>query len=272
MALAAHISNETAAIIDTGRKRFFPKLWMGVIKEYDEHDSEVWSWDASKYVEQSDLLASMKQNSHEVSDFHENAFYFDEHNQIIYLSMAGIDRILKIQYPSGKVLAEYGNKIYQHKQNDITSTPIDLRSMYANEYFHNPHGLKFSGDGYFYLCSGSGMNTGNGGNGYPQILKLKESGGRIKKVWEFDCRDYVAQQKQNAGGGGNVVAITDSTLFVSMCLPHNELFIVNERKELLWSAVSEIYQEQEKTWGPYPKYRASVITRAQLEQMIWRER
>ena len=43
-------------------------------------------------------------------DMHENAFYFDERNKKIYLSFRVCSRILKIDYPSGKVDREYGEK------------------------------------------------------------------------------------------------------------------------------------------------------------------
>ncbi len=276
MALTAKISTETAANIDTGQKRFFPIMSTGSIKEYDEQSNEVWSWEAPMYAMQSDMRALMERYSNVVWDLHENAFFFDERTQTVYLSLAGIDRMLKIQYPSGKVLAEYGNKISPNELIDSEKTSLDLRSVYANKYFHNPHALKYSVGGNIYLCSSSGINnnakTGNWGNGYPKILKLKESGDSIKNSWELDCRKYLGDKINDAGGGGNVVPISDSTLFVSMCNPHNEMFIVNTRKELLWSAVTEIYQPYEKTWGPYPRYRASVVTRKQLEQMIWSER
>ena len=41
-------------------------------------------------------------------DVHENAFFFDEKNKVIYISFKYISTIIKLKYPEGIVLNTYG--------------------------------------------------------------------------------------------------------------------------------------------------------------------
>ncbi len=258
---------------DTGKNRFFPALSVSSLKEFDRNGNEVWLWDASKYAKQGDLQTFRERYSDRVIDLHENAFYFDEGNSVVYLSLAGINRILKIQYPSGQVLAEYGSKVPSGTRTMPGSSPMGLRKLFENKMFHNPHAVKLSADGLLYLCSADiqrDSRTGEISRSYPKVLMMKESGGTLKKTWELDCRQYISGIQNVCGGGGNVVELPGNALFVSMCMPYSNMFIVDKDKHLLWNAVTEVRQPGGQGWTQYPRYRASVVTRQQLEHMIWR--
>ena len=67
--------------------------------------------------------------------------------------------------------------------------------------------------------------------------------------------------------GGNVLELPDSSLFVSV--PFGSIFIVNRSKEVLWSAVCEKRKLSQPNWDEVVLYRASIITRKELERLIW---
>jgi hypothetical protein len=257
-----------------GRKRFFPRFFTSTIQEFDEKGKLVWSWNSQDYIQRSDLQALHKQYSAAHLDLHENAFCFDEKNNVIYLCMAGISRIVKIQYPSGKVLATYGT-VYRSSAPGIDTTTqtggVELGQMLANGMFGNPHALKLSGDGCIYVYSSkkdSGKYADGRSHCYPKILKMKQAGHALEKVWELNCEALAKEPKEANGGGGNVMELPGNRLFVSLGIPYSDMYIVDADKSILWSAMVDVYIPNNNSWMPYLKYRASIITRQQLEQLI----
>ncbi len=255
-------------------KKFFPHMCYSMLTEFDKDRNKVWSWRSSDYIQQSDLHTLQDQNPKIPINLHENAFCFDEKDSVIFLSMAGINRIVKIQYPSGNVLMEDGKKaaanIYDTslQNNEITRRKPD------NKLFPSQHSLSYSDDHYLYTYKNNRSLGAEGGNingacNYPQILKLKESGDTLENVWNYDCKPIIKDRKISNGGGGNIVILPDHSLFVSMNIPYGDVFIADTNKKILWSAVIENFANN--TWEPVSRYRASIITRAQPEQLIWNE-
>jgi hypothetical protein len=107
----------------------------------------------------------------------------------------------------------------------------------------------------------------------------------LEKIWEYQCTpDGINRRKQlsvpqkdlngrllqaHHTSGGNVIEMPDNSLFVSMSGPYCKVFIVSQDKEILWSALPEKRNPVEKEWNPVSEYRASIITREQLENVIW---
>jgi len=95
----------------------------------------------------------------------------------------------------------------------------------------------------------------------------------LKKIWEYECiPDGGHAKKESAGGGGNVIELPDTSLFVSMGGSFCKIFIVDEAKEVLWCAVPEEWVAGEKKWEVAPQYRASIIENKEaLEKLIWNQ-
>ncbi|NDC42674.1 MAG: hypothetical protein EBZ77_14185, partial [Chitinophagia bacterium] len=73
---------------------------------------------------------------------------------------------------------------------------------------------------------------------------------------------------QNAGGGGNLLAMPGVQFFISDCLPLSDMCIVNRNRKILWSALSEYHTND--GWTAVGQYRASVVaSQAGLENVIW---
>jgi Arylsulfotransferase (ASST) len=238
-------------IIEEKRKRMFSKL-----VEYDSYNNVVWEWKSSDYYKTSDLAKYTFPTRGDIKsqDLHENAFYFDERSKVIYLSYKNINRVIKIKYPEGNVLATYGQLYDGNGQ------------AYGGELFCGQHSVSRSADGYMFL-----FNNNTCRNGYPLVEKLRESDtGTVMPqiVWQYECNN---DQPVTPGGfpsGGHVIEMPDHSLFIATAGPDSKLFIVNMNKEILWSAVAE--KKEGDQWVPNTHYRASIVPgRKELEKIIW---
>jgi Arylsulfotransferase (ASST) len=266
------------------------KTFFGTIIEYDEKGSVVWSWKSSGYFIGSDVENYTPPNMMKVVDVHENAFYFDEKDSVIYVSFRNINRIVKLKYPGGNVIGAYGEK-YQK------GVPAK-----GNGFFCEQHGCKRSSDGYLLLFNNNVCNSED--KTLPEVLMMEEPvtyGDSLKIVWKFGCTDdevhadpmvnkikerrmksdnnrgvrpNVAQMKIKPNSGGNVIELPDHSIFVAMNTQYGKVFIVSRDKQLLWSAVPEKFNPRDNAWYVSPvQYRASMITDQKLlENLVWQSK
>lgn len=253
-------------------------LPFGTVIEYDEKGKVVWSWRSSDYFKGSDLYNHKTEDGRfDVADVHENSFFFDEKNKCVYVSFRSVSRILKVKYPEGKVIADYGN-MYDPDSGET-----------ANELFYGQHCVKVSHDGYLYLYNNNALQEG-----LPSIIMMQEPvGGKgyLKKIWEYVCsldgvsddeqktynKQMARMRNENKAGplkthftaGGSVTELPDQSILASMNAPCSKVFIVTRDKKILWSALPEIMGSN-GIWSSYPTYRVSMITNPEdLEKLIW---
>jgi len=231
----------------------------GSLMEYDKAGNIVWEWKALDYVRHADLM------KHDLSkskgfDVHANSFWFDEKGKVIYISLRNANRIVKIRYPDGKLLAAYG---------DPGTDP-------AHGLFCGQHSVGRTADGCISLYDN---NVCAKDSALPKVLLLREPADGKENVsiaWQYDCTvDGLPAVKHPAGEyttGGNVTELPDGELMVSMSYPYGKIFIINRNKETTWSAVAEQRGAYSTNWEMVPQYRASIITnRQQLEHLVWGE-
>jgi len=234
----------------------------GTIIEYDEKGHVVWSWKTSAYLPKSDLIYyhTGTDTTFKSPSVHENSFYFDEENKFIYLGCRDISRILKIKYPEGNVLSTYGETF---KPGYTTEASKGL--------FCNQHSIHRSKNGYLYVFNNNVCKPG----APPEVLVLKEynhNKNKLKKIWEYQCEFGQDFSKIDKTVGGNVIDLPDASIFVSMGGEYPRIFIVSMDKELIWSAVQEIWNIYKKKWEVCEQYRASIIVqREDLEKLIWNQ-
>ncbi len=240
----------------------YQEVEFGDIKEYDENSRLVWSWSSEKYFEGTDIFLCKNEQGLLDLDPHENGFYFDTAANNIYLSCRNISRILKIKYPQGEVLESYGN----------TYKPGGGKEL-GNELFCDQHCIRRSDSGYLYLFDNNDCNMPNP----PKILLLREPavhGNKLEKIWEYTCNPLNAKPAKTTRikPGGNLAELPNHSIFVQMSWNYNCLFIVNRKKQVLWSAYPELWNAKEKKWeAMLYQYRASIITdRKALEELIWK--
>jgi hypothetical protein len=228
----------------------------GALVEYDEKGNAVWSWESSKYLPGADFAYFNPTDTNTKYDAHENAFYFDERNKVIYLGFRNLNRIIKIAYPAGKVLGTYGENF----------KPGAKHAGEGDGLFCNQHSIGRTQDGYLYYFNNNSCRN----NEVPSVVMLQEPVSltdTLKKVWEYSCP--VEGDYKNFVSGGNATELPDRSLFVNMGSKYSKLLIVNRDKKILWSALPEKYEAVEQRWLPMHEYRATIISREEMERLIW---
>jgi Arylsulfotransferase (ASST) len=247
------------------RYRMMPKMPFGTLMEYDEQGKLVWSWRSASYFRSSDVLYYTNVHGRPVNDVHQNSFYFDEKNKTIYVGYKTINRIVKLKYPEGTVVASYG-EVYKK---DVPPK--------GNGLFCYQHSCKLSSKGNLYLFNNNSCSP----TLVPQLIEMEEPRSPtdpLKVVWQYNCPiEPIDERTQRAfldnpdlTSGGNIIELPDESFFASMCIPFPKVFIVGRDKKLLWSAIPEGWNSTDNKWMPIPQYRASIITsRRELETLIW---
>jgi hypothetical protein len=241
---------------DTGYKQCV----FGTLIEYDEAGNIVWSWKSSQYLVNLDFAYYMRNDNTKRYDPHENAFFFDEKNSCIYLGYRNLSRIIKIEYPSGKVLRTYG-EIFKP---GIPETGADLLC--------NQHSIRCSPDGYLYVFNNNSCRLTDS---LPTVVFLQEPvspADTFKKIWEYTCPIdgyFPKNLPKKFGAGGNTIELPDRDVFINMGSEYSRLLIVNREKQILWSGLPERFMEPDGIWTSIKEYRANIISRKDLEAMIW---
>ena len=246
--------------VAAGSDSFYNSVAYGTVIEYDEKGKIVWAWKSSGYFIGSDIKYFTIPQTMTVFDVHQNAFYFDEQNKVIYISFRHIGRILKIKYPEGTVLAAYGEKFKKGIPNA------------GNGVFCGQHSVRHSPNGYLYL-----FNNGCDPQSPPKVSVLKEpvnDSGGLEVLWQYQCNLEGLPEEHHKTYWypiwGNVVELPDSSLFVCTGSDHTKLFIVSRSKDELWSAVPEKWFPEKNEWHSVPQYRSGIIyDRRQMDGLIW---
>jgi len=263
--ITAHDSADRMLRFDKANNKWSQQIIVGTIDEFDRRGKRVWSWSAADYLMHSDLYDRKKTNGQfDLTDTHENAFFFDEKKNELYVSFRNINRIVKLQYPSGKVLDVFGT-LY---------TPGDRELN--NDLFCGQHNCRVSKDGYLYCFNN---NTCNYPCQKPTIIMIQQPAGpngQMKKVWEYQCTvDGLSASEHprlTFETGGSVFELPDGSMFCSTGNnPYCKIFIVDHNKNILWAALPEVWNKKTKDWVIDAGYRASIITRKQLEGIIWND-
>ncbi len=255
------MNHQNNVMYDSINKAFYQKVEFGTIIEYDINGDIVWSWKSSKYFIGSDVYKHTSSDGiFDISDTHENAFYFDEKAKAIYVSCKNINRILKVQYPSGKILKVYGK----------LNTPDD--PGYDNNLFHGQHNCRLTKEGYISVYNNNDLDSGS----LPTLLLMQEPVSEkdtLKKVWEYQCTTErgTTENVPSFAAKGSVMELADGSFLACMTsVEYCKIFIVNRDKRILWSAMPERWYPNEHKWKAIVEYRASMIlNKKELEELIW---
>ena len=235
----------------------YQRARFSILTEYDKEGHVIWSWSSSKHLLGSDFDYFKPIDSNLKFDPHQNAFAFDEGNKVIYSSFRNMDRVIKIEYPSGKILATYGEKFKPRMPQT------------GKGFFCNPHCIRVSPKGYLYYFNNNSCRMTDS---LPTVVMLKEpaSGkGKMEKIWEYGCTEESGYKKRFESGG-SVMELPDGSIYTCMGSDYSKLFIVTRNKKILWSAIPEIYYPHEHKWKVPRQDRSTIISRADLEKLIWK--
>ena len=229
--------------------RYYADVAYGTLIEYNSKKKVIWSWKSAQSFTDADLFAPVMFENDRVPGFHHNAFYFDIKNKVIYNSFRDIDRILKISYPSGRLLATYGRK---------GNSP----GLYTGQ-----HSCRIDSKGNLYLFNNNfSMNVSREAQNVSSVMVLKEEPrDSLTLLSVFDC-DIDNETTVNAKGGGNVYELENGNMLVCMGTA-SRIFILGDNK-VRWHAFVE--NKNENRWLYRAIYRVGVIEgKEQLQQLIF---
>jgi hypothetical protein len=229
------------------------------IVEFDIPGKVVWEYRSSAYFTGSDILYHRDPDGSVNCRVHDNGFFFDERSQTILISFKDISRLLKVSYPDGKVLGAYGGKFTpQFKQGN-------------NSNYCYQHCCKVAEDGSIYLYNNNSCHPAE----MPSVVRLrapKTGSGELSRIAEYKCTLEEADKKDSAtmeyGIGGSVTSLPDQSFFVSMSGNYGKMFIVSPTNEILWSAMAEKFDSNQKIWLKVQQYRTSIVMDAKQKEAL----
>ncbi len=239
------------------KNKIYLRVACGTIIEYDSNQNVVWYWKSASVFTSKTQLGK---NAKLLLDSHENAFAFDEEKKYIYVSFKNYSQIWKIKYPTGELIELYG------RQND---SDTDYTHLFCHQ-----HCCKISDNGYLYVFNNNICNPQE----TPTVAIFREpttTEGKLKKIWEYHHPykgDFTAVRIAQGSSGGSVQELPTGEIFVAMCNPYGNIFIVGRDKKLYFDAILEKKNTPDKTWSIQSSYRCSmIINKSQFDNLIWCE-
>lgn len=251
--------------------RYYKKIVCGTLIEYDAQGNVAWTWKSSEHFEDKDYFRPMKALKLPFdSKTYMNGFEFDEQNNVIYVSFKNINRIVKIKYPSGKVINSFGEEI----NTDLSIQP--------NSPFYGQHSCRVdrkTNNLYLYNnnCNDfeefSGSNMDERGKIISHVSIYRQPAndiGALEKIWDFPCElSGQAGKPVVSTKGGSVSLLEDNCMLINMGTL-NHMMIINKDKKLVWDASPYITDATGSKMAMVP-YRCNHITKSDIERFVFRE-
>ncbi|OSZ82951.1 hypothetical protein CAP35_02370 [Chitinophagaceae bacterium IBVUCB1] len=255
---------DTGNTVVRNNKRY-RKSTSGNILEYDKSGKLVWSWRSSDIFPSNEITGF--NNRRISSGTHMNSFYFDEDSNVVYIGFRNISKILKIKYPSGKLIAMYSGKMPERFQRSERAEAV--RGNVVNEdeeMFSSQHACRVE-KGRVYIFNNNTTKSTDFAS-MAQIYKEPESNsGMLRKIWSYPCN---IDTFTTAGSptGGSIYPISDTTMLV--CTGGSgRVFIVDMKKNLLWNAIP-YFKRMDGELKPLPQYRVSYLRKEDLYMFLFK--
>jgi hypothetical protein len=233
---------------------FFKKLAMGSLIEYNAGKDIIWYWKSGEYFSDADLFTKQTYRGLITSSTHMNGFYFDESNKVIYTTYRDVNRIVKISYPSGMVLAAYGENFTNNN------------TLAGDGWFYGIHHPTILADGTLCIFNNNHRSDHPADISEKQtstILIIREpykNSEQLSIISTIRCNiDTFATS--HSGAGGSVYELPNRDLLTCMGSA-NRTFIIDRKNNIKWNALYEMRNEQ--AWIPYSCYRISPLPHQQL--------
>lgn len=242
---------------------YYKKLTLGNLIEYDPMTNEViWSWKSIDHFSDQDLFTyTSGMSGTMLVDMHLNSFYFDSTESVIYMSFRNTSEVIKIAYPSGKILKRFG--------------PIwsDTGDSTGNRLFYGQHCVQKTSDNQIVLFNnntkGRTRRSDTGAiylESFVSMYRETNTKTGMEETWKYSC-DIDTFTTGGTGVGGGVIPMPDGC-FLACVGGAGRIFIVNRNKKLIWNAVTKTVDIQ-GTWYVSALYRAYYITQKELTEFIF---
>lgn len=197
----------------------YGKVEFPLVIEYDKKGKVAWSWNGENYLDPDPFM----QRKDSVYFFelkpHVNAFSTDKKNEFVYVGLRNLNRIIKIEKKTGKVVDAWGDK-------RSSSSPAKYVAL------NRQHDANILDDGTIAVFNN---NDYPGLDSFARVLILSQQARDSNSViWSFDC-DFDSVDRHAPRTGGNVDQLKNGNLLVCMGTP-GRIFEVTRDKKIVWSA------------------------------------
>lgn len=203
----------------------------GTIIEYTFWGKPVWVWRSKDYFKDSEIFNSKNAQGKPMASLHLNAFSVDEKGDYVYAGFRDLNRIIKIEKATGKVVGDYGGGLFWH-QHDASILPDGKIAVFNNDSISDP---KISSSAIVFAPPA-------------------KPGEKPRITWKFDCKmDSLSDGKSLKMG--SIDLLPNGNYLVNMGAV-NRVIEVSKDKKVHWDIFVESWSEQEKKWIESKQYRA----------------
>jgi len=225
----------------------FVPVEFGVIVEYDRSGKIVWKWDSYPYMRPAEIEFKMQPDGRWAFSTHMNAFRQVNENGVeyVYAGFRDLDRIVKIEKTSGKVVATYGRR---------------MNSGYGwinPGFFHAQHDVTPLSDGNIAVFNNDSVSK-NGVVSSIVIFSPGSNGNDSKLVWRFAC-DFDKATSGKSEKCGGVDELPNKNLLVNFGNINRTIEISRDGK-IVWDAFTESYANDSLGWVAAGQYRSHYCT------------
>lgn len=219
---------------------YYKKIESPTLLRYDTNGKVVWYWKASEHLKDEEYFAHRLDDAF-LSTPHLNSFYFLEDKNLIYLSYRNYNRVVKMEYPSGKVLANYEPPTLQYR---------------SDVMFWGQHNVSVTDDGLIYMFDNNTDRRTNT-TSHVRIFRENIKNNTLDMIWSFSC-DIDTFAEKCGVSGGSVYMLKDRDILVSTG-SSGRSFIVSYDKQILWNFIAYRKDPSKEVWHKRGKYRTRCI-------------
>jgi hypothetical protein len=209
------------------------------ITEWKPDNTVAWTWDAQRYLANSDLEKERLLERKSDTYAHNNGFQYNEKNNEIYLSFRDLNSIIVIDKKSGSIKRHYGDG------------PKSRRTTELKGQFKKQHApvLLSKNELMFFNNNDSGSVA--------QVAIINLNNGRNASIdWTFDC-NFDDLDNGQSHKMGYVDPLPNGNILVNMGYK-NRLFEVTRDKQVVWDGFME-HKSTSGEWEPMKNYRANFF-------------
>ncbi len=233
----------------------------GTVIEYDASGKVVWSWKSSAYFLSGNFQFEKTEGRPMRYNTHENSFYFDSKDSLLYLSFKNISHVVVVKYPQGEVVQDYGKSVVPFGSKSMHNTGFNID--FGNGLFCGQHSCKISGKGNLYMVNNNSCDT----SARSEAVMFRKTGNNatgLERIWRYTESPDPTMPKVFSIGG-SIIELKDESMFVLL----NKIAIVSKSEKALWNAVAEKWNADLQKWDNALQYRASIIpTVSDFERLI----
>lgn len=236
------LGNHTVRMAVPFDSAFIP-VEFGVIVEYDRSGNIRWKWDSYSYLRPAEIEFRKDAAGRWTSSSHMNAFRVVNENgtEYVYAGFRDLDRIIKIEKATSKVVAVYGRH---------------MNSGYGwinPGFFHAQHDVTPLSDGNIAVFNNDSVSK-EGVVSSIVIFSPGTNGNDSKLVWRFAC-DFDKATNGKSEKCGSVDELPNKNLLADFGNVNRTIEISRDGK-IVWDAFTESYANDSLGWVAAGQYRS----------------